>query len=186
MHLEIHRVYAPGDLFTCRRAATRNLLGIEIEIKYPQQYQIAPCLRPIIKLELMEMTLFEKPESRPMTSLVAEQYRRDSEVKRFLCVNIESTFVEKIVSMLRRTALVERNPEERDDETLVRHIYDVHLIKSNYELDLEMVYSIFDRVIYEDVARYGNKQPEFIDNPLDEMRYALSLIKNHEKYVQRF
>ncbi|CAQ84242.1 conserved hypothetical protein [Photorhabdus asymbiotica] len=29
MHLEIHRVYAPGDSFTCRRAATRNLLGIE-------------------------------------------------------------------------------------------------------------------------------------------------------------
>ncbi|ETS32044.1 nucleotidyl transferase AbiEii/AbiGii toxin family protein [Photorhabdus khanii] len=159
---------------------------IEIEIKYPQQYQIAPCLRPIIKLELMETTLFEKPDSRSIASLVAEQYRRNSEVKKFLCVNIESTFVEKIVSMLRRTALVERNPEEWEDETLVRHIYDVHLIKSNYELDLGIVYSIFNRVIYEDVARYGNKQPEFTNNPFGEMRYALSLIKNHEKYAQRF
>ncbi|CAQ84021.1 hypothetical protein PAU_01929 [Photorhabdus asymbiotica] len=34
MHLEIHWVYAPGDAFTCRRAATRNLLGIALQIMH--------------------------------------------------------------------------------------------------------------------------------------------------------
>ncbi|OCA53234.1 nucleotidyl transferase AbiEii/AbiGii toxin family protein [Photorhabdus namnaonensis] len=158
---------------------------VEIEIRYPQQYQIAPCLRPIIKLELMETTLFEKPDPRAISSLVAELYRRDTEVKEFLCVNIESTFVEKIVSMLRRTALSERNPE-KDDETLIRHIYDVHLIATNYKLDLANVFSIFIKVVSEDIAKYGRKHPEFTNNPFDEMRYALLQLKNNKKYAQRF
>ncbi|MBS9435432.1 hypothetical protein [Photorhabdus hainanensis] len=53
-------------------------------------------------------------------------------------------------------------------------------------MDLANVFSIFIKVVSEDIAKYGRKHPEFTDNPFDEMRYALLQLKNNKKYAQRF
>lgn len=42
------------------------------EIKYPQAYQIEPCLRPYIKLELIESDLLSDFVARDITSLYAK------------------------------------------------------------------------------------------------------------------
>ncbi len=95
---------------------------IELELRYPQQFSQAPCLRPIIKLELMDTIPLLEVEPRSIQSLVAELYKQPHEVKAFDCVSIHATLVEKVISMLRRTMSVKRSAERKDDATLVRHL----------------------------------------------------------------
>ena len=96
----------------------------EISVRYPQTFAQVPCLRPFIKLELMESTLLEHPESRDIYSLVTELTGKGTPVTAFPCATILSTQAEKLISMMRRTAAHLRNPEQQDDEFLV-HAVDV-------------------------------------------------------------
>nr|WP_115176728.1 nucleotidyl transferase AbiEii/AbiGii toxin family protein [Escherichia coli] len=56
------------------------------------------------------------------------QDSRGGSVTAFPCATILSTQAEKLISMMRRTAAHLRNPEQQDDEFLVRHIYDNYCI----------------------------------------------------------
>lgn len=159
---------------------------VEIEIKYPQQYHQAPCLRPFIKLELIETIELQGTEFRSISSLVAESYKTPAEVSTIKCISIDSTLVEKIISMLRRTMSVKRNPNRQDDETLVRHIYDVHCISTEHEIDFKVLRPMFDTVLEEDKARYGNQHKEFVEDPHNELRLGLKELQTNEDIRKRF
>lgn len=70
-----------------------------------------------------------------------------------LCISIDLTSVEKVLSMLRRTMSVKRDQKRKDDETQVRHIYDVHCISAEHSIDLGVLKSMFDIVLEEDSKR---------------------------------
>lgn len=57
---------------------------IEYQLRYPQQFSQAPCLRPIIKLELIETILPLQAEYRSIQSLVSQLYRQTQEVHKYL------------------------------------------------------------------------------------------------------
>ncbi|WP_343595002.1 nucleotidyl transferase AbiEii/AbiGii toxin family protein [Acinetobacter sp.] len=97
---------------------------IELLIRYPQTFNQSPCLRPFIKLELVETNLLEPFEKRNITSFVYDLTQQGCIVDSFPCVTIASTSIEKLIAILRRTAAFARNAERVDDESLVRHIYD--------------------------------------------------------------
>ncbi|WP_339692743.1 nucleotidyl transferase AbiEii/AbiGii toxin family protein [uncultured Pseudoalteromonas sp.] len=159
---------------------------VEIEIKYPQQYHQAPCLRPFIKLEFIETIELHGTELRSISSLVAQSYKRPAEVKAMLCISIDSTLVEKVLSMLRRTMSVKRNPNRKDDDTLVRHIYDVHCIFINHKVDMDVLKPMFYFVLEEDRLRFGNQHQEFVDDPCNELKLGLKELQNNEKFRERF
>lgn len=159
---------------------------VEIEIEYPQQYNQAPCLRPYIKLELIETIELQCVESRSISSLVAERYKQPAEVSAMSCISIDLTLVEKVLSMLRRTMSVKRNPERTDDETLVRHIYDVHCISAEHPIDLAVLKPMFDSVLEEDKTRYGNQHKEFVDDPRNELKLGLEELEANEEFRKRF
>lgn len=73
---------------------------VEYQLKYPQQFNQAPCLRPIIKLELIETILLLEVEYRSIQSLVAQLYHQTQEVDKFACVTVQSTLVEKVISII--------------------------------------------------------------------------------------
>jgi len=95
-----------------------------IPVRYPQEYAQVPCLRPFIKLELMETDLLEAAENRAISSLVMDLTKKGEAVRAFPCATIGSTQAEKLISMMRRTAASMRDVERAVDESLVRHIYD--------------------------------------------------------------
>ncbi|WP_259401912.1 nucleotidyl transferase AbiEii/AbiGii toxin family protein [Pseudoalteromonas sp. SG41-1] len=159
---------------------------VEIEIKYPQQYHQAPCLRPYIKLEFIETIELHGTELRSISSLVAQSYKQPAEVKAMLCISIDSTLVEKVLSMLRRTMSVKRNPNRKDDDTLVRHIYDVHCIFINHKVDMDVLKPMFYFVLEEDRLRFGNQHQEFVDDPCNELKLGLKELQNNEKFRERF
>lgn len=91
------------------------------DIRYPQAYQQAPCLRPFIKLEFTETELLSAAETRKIQSIYAQILSYEAEVEGLPCAVILETQAEKLLSMMRRTASVARNAEREDDEALVRH-----------------------------------------------------------------
>lgn len=168
------------------KSVSDNYRYVEIEIEYPQQYQQAPCLRPYIKLEFIETIEIQDIESRSISSLVAQSYKQPAEVSAMSCISIDSTLVEKVLSMLRRTMSVKRDPKRKDDETLVRHIYDVHCISAEHEIDMDVLKPMFDVVLEEDKRRYGNQHQEFVDDPKNELKLGLVELEINVEFRNRF
>lgn len=184
---EIEQAITYSERFTVETRAVRDEYRyVEFELRYPQQFSQAPCLRPIIKLELIETIPLLDVESRSIQSLVAELYQQPHEVSSFDCVSVYATLVEKIISMLRRTMSVKRNTERTDDVALVRHIYDVHCITKLSTTELNSIDGLFKAVLEEDIARFGNQNAEFVANPKQELQLGLKELEENPIFRQRF
>lgn len=158
----------------------------QFDIRYPQAHSITPCLRPFIKLELIETLLFDKIEQREVSSLTNQLIQEKAEVKAIDFNSIESTQAEKIVSMLRRTAAVTRDNRRDDDPALIRHIYDTYYIQQANLASMEKVVSLITKVISEDLIRYGSQHKEFVHNPIEELKYGLQMLEHNSIYEARF
>ncbi|MEH4989319.1 nucleotidyl transferase AbiEii/AbiGii toxin family protein [Enterobacter ludwigii] len=161
----------------------------DIPVRYPQRLAQEPCLRPFIKLELMEADLLESAEARDIHSLATELKEKPPVVLAFPSVTITSTQAEKLVAMLRRTAAVIRNVERFDDITLVRHIYDTSCIMKVGHIDIAQLTAFVERTINQDIQRYGNQYPQFCDSPVTELKLGLEELANnpvHEERYQQF
>ncbi|HAS8471615.1 TPA: nucleotidyl transferase AbiEii/AbiGii toxin family protein [Vibrio vulnificus] len=184
---EIEQAITHSERFTVETRSVRNEYRyVEFELRYPQQFSQVPCLRPIIKLELIETIPLLDVESRSIQSLVAELYQQPHEVSSFDCVSVYATLVEKIISMLRRTTSVKRNTERSDDVALVRHIYDVHCITKLTMSELNSIGGLFKAVLEEDIARFGNQHAEFVANPKQELQLGLKELEENPIFRQRF
>ena len=155
-------------------------------IRYPQAYQQAPCLRPFIKLEFTESNVLVKPEGREISSIYAEVLKQPSEISSIDCAIIIETQAEKIVSMLRRTASFARNDQRADDETLIRHIYDTYHIQQTEPSDIVELRALIAQIIEIDVQRYGNQHAEFVTSPTGELRYGLQLLSSEPIHEHRY
>lgn len=158
----------------------------DIPVRYPQRVAQAPCLRPFIRLELMEANLLEAPELRDIHSLVTALTGKTPVISAFPCATITSTQAEKLVAMLRRTAAVARNVERLDDASLVRHIYDTYCIAQTGNVDMRLLTDFFKRTIEQDIQRYGNQYPQFCVSPNDELKMGLDELERNPLYKTRY
>jgi len=158
----------------------------QFDIRYPQAHSIVPCLRPFIKLELIETLLYDEINQREISSLTNEVMQEAPEVEAMDFTSIISTQAEKLVSMLRRTASFTRDSQRDDDPALIRHIYDTYYIQQANHADIEIVVPLVAKVITEDVARYGNQHGEFVQNPIAELMYGLQILEENKLYEDRF
>jgi hypothetical protein len=81
-------------------------------------------LRPSIQIEMTYAPLRQTLVPLPVSSFVAEAYRRSPEVPQLACVSVAETAAEKLVSLARHTATDLAGVSRSPDPTLVRHIYD--------------------------------------------------------------
>lgn len=188
---EVEEAITQSKLFTIEeRTVNDEYRYVEFKFRYPQQFSQSPCLRPIIKLELMETIPLLDVEPRSIQSLVTELYKQPQEVSAFDCISIRATLVEKVISMLRRTMLVKRDKQRKDDATLVRHIYDVYCIlkveEKTESLDLEALTPLFKTVLEEDIERFGSQHAEFVANPKQELQLGLQELEENPAFRQRF
>ncbi len=158
----------------------------QFDIRYPQAHSIVPCLRPFIKLELIETLLYDEVNQRQISSLTNEAMQETPEVETMDFTSIISTQAEKLVSMLRRTASFTRDSQRDDDPALIRHIYDTYYIQQANHADIEIVVPLVAKVIVEDLERYGNQHKEFVQNPIAELMYGLKILEENKLYEERF
>jgi hypothetical protein len=131
LHHQVFDIIHSNDLFTIESKPVifDEYRYQQFDIRYPQAHSIVPCLRPFIKLELIETLLYDEINQRKISSLTNEVMQEAPEVETMDFTSIISTQAEKLVSMLRRTASFTRDDQRDDDPALIRHIYDTYYIQ---------------------------------------------------------
>jgi predicted nucleotidyltransferase component of viral defense system len=91
------------------------------------------ALRPEIQIETAVWPLRRPAMALPVSSFVAEAFNRPPEVTSIACVSITQTAAEKLVALTRRIAAEIADTGGPRDATLVRHLYDLHVIRAHYD-----------------------------------------------------
>jgi hypothetical protein len=91
------------------------------------------ALRPDTQTETAVWPLRRPAVALPGSSFIAEAFKRPPAVPRIDCVLIAQTAAEKLVALTRRTAAEIADAGGPRDATLVRHLYDLHVIRTHYD-----------------------------------------------------
>lgn len=157
----------------------------EFLITYPQTQAAVPALRPHLKLDVTESALMQNPVSTSLRSLYPEALDQAAEVGAFPSVDIQSTASEKLVALLRRTAQVDRDSSRKDDKTLVRHVYDLHLIVKS-GCDLNPIEPLLQQVMKTDAEKFGRQHEQFLTDPRAEMLHGLTCLQTNPIHKERY
>ena len=186
----VHQSIENSDLFQFDDESPKKTLDEYryncLSVRYPQVFPQAPYLRPFIKLELVETEMFQDPQPRSITSLVFDVAQLGSPVEHFPLATLASTRVEKLITVMRRTAARIRNAEREDDESLVRHIYDHFKITEASGMEVDPLIYLAQATIAKDAKRYGNQHPQMRESPIAELRSGLEEIGKNPIYEKRY
>jgi hypothetical protein len=142
------------------------------------------ALRPEIQIETAVWPLRRPAIALPVSSFVAEAFNRPPEVPSIACVSIVQTAAEKLVALTRRTAAEIANAGGRRDPTLVRHLYDLHVIRAHY--DPAEVAALAREIMPHDAEVFGNQFPAYRVNPLAETLRALEALELDPGHARRY
>ena len=154
-------------------------------ISYPSNHENIAALRPHLQLDLTQSCLLEPPITLSLSSLYSSTMRNSPEVQSMACVTVNSTASEKFVSLLRRTAAHARDSSRADDNTLIRHAYDLHLIYSSMKAP-EDLRPMVQQVLEIDQIQFGNRHPELANDANKELLYGLSILTEQPRYQERY
>lgn len=121
-------------------------------------------LRPEIQVEVTVSPLRCPSIDLPLHSFVAEAFGRPAEVKSIACVSVTQTAAEKFVALTRRIAAEIAGADGLRDSALVRHLYDLHVIRSHY--DMAEVASLAETIMQQDAITFGSQFSPYRDNPI--------------------
>jgi len=120
-------------------------------------------LRPEIQIETAVWPLRRPSVVRSVSSFVAEAFEHPPEVATIACVALVETAAEKFVALTRRAGAELADAGGPRDPTLVRHVYDLHMLRGHY--DLAEVALLAREIILADAAAYGHQFPAYRANP---------------------
>lgn len=141
-------------------------------------------LRPEIQIETTVSALRCPVTNLSVSSFMAEAFKLPAEVASISCVSVTETAAEKFVALTRRTAVEIADAKGFRDPTLVRHIYDLHIIRAHY--DVSEVAALAKTIMTQDAEEFGNQFPAYRDNPVAETKLAIAALENEPVYLQRY
>jgi predicted nucleotidyltransferase component of viral defense system len=141
-------------------------------------------LRPTIQIELTYATLRRPRVMLPVSSFVSEAFGRPPDVTAVPCVSLVETAAEKLVSLTRRTAMDLAGLSRDADPAIVRHIYDLHMMRGL--IDLGEVAELARDIAAADAAEFGNQYPAYAANIAGETRKALDALRTDPLYRARY
>ncbi len=142
-------------------------------------------LRPTIQIEMTYTELLRlAPVTLPVSSFVAEAFGRAPELPAIDCVSVTETAAEKLVGLTRRIAMELAGVSRAPDPTLVRHIYDLHIIRNAINGDI--VARLARQIAITDAAEFKNQYPAYEADISGETRKALAVIENEPVYRDRY
>jgi Nucleotidyl transferase AbiEii toxin, Type IV TA system len=141
-------------------------------------------LRPTIQIETTYAPMRQAPVMLPVSSFVAEAFGRPPEVARIACVSVTETAAEKLVALTRRIAMELAGLSRDPDPTLVRHIYDLHLMQAH--IDPGQVATLARDIAAADAKEFRNQYPAYAADIASETRKALAALRSDPIYCQRY
>jgi hypothetical protein len=141
-------------------------------------------LRPEIQIETAVWPLRLPPVERPVISFVAEAFNRPPEVPAICCVALTETVAEKFVALTRRAGAEIAEAGGPRDSTLVRHIYDLHVIRAHYVA--AEVAALARTIMLADAKAYGHQFPAYRDDPVAETVRAVEGLRKDPDFADRY
>ena len=132
----------------------------------------AGTLRPEIQIEMAVWPLRRPAIELPVISFVAEAFNRPPEGAAIPCVALVETAAEKFVALTRRAGAELAAAGGPRDPTLVRHVYDLHMIRAQY--DVTEAALLAREIMVSDAAAYGHQFPAYRANPVAETLRAVA------------
>jgi hypothetical protein len=142
------------------------------------------ALRPEIHIETSVWAARQPPVERPVISFIAEAFGRPPEVATIACAPIDETAAEKFVALTRRAGAELAGLQRERDPTLVRHLYDLHMIREHY--DAGDVAGLARDIMQSDAATYGDHFPAYRDDPLGETLRAVAGIAADADFARNY
>jgi Nucleotidyl transferase AbiEii toxin, Type IV TA system/Transcriptional regulatory protein, C terminal len=134
-------------------------------------------VEPVTELRLPHVML-------PVSSFVAEALNRAPEVPEVACVSVTETAAEKLVSLTRRTAMDLAGLSRDFDPALVRHVYDLHVLRDH--VDRGTVIELAREIAQTDADEYRNQYPAYHADISGKTRKALDALRTDPVHQRRF
>ena len=141
-------------------------------------------LRPDVQIETSVWPLWREAVEKPVISFIAEAYGQGPEVPKIACSSILETAAEKLVGLTWRAGSELAGMRDVRDPTLVRHIYDLHVIREHY--DAADVAALAYDVMTADAVTRGDKFPAWQNDPLGETLRAIEDIPKDKVFVDGY
>jgi len=141
-------------------------------------------LRPEIQIEMAAWPLRLPAIERPVISFLAEAFKLPPEVPAISCVSLVETVAEKFVALTRRAGAESAGAGGPRDPTLVRHVYDLHVIRTHY--DSGEVVALARTIMLADAEAYGHQFPAYRENPIAETLRAAAGMANDPEFANRY
>lgn len=158
----------------------------QVNLKYPNSFSINSSLRSGIKIEFTFADIHLSIDELQVKTIIEDTF---DTIKLFTppinkCVSIDETAIEKWVGLTRRTVAIERGYED-DDDTLIRHVYDLNAIILANKLNSNFV-ELMKTVISSDIKQFKNQHSEYAADPSSEIKQSLELLKNKPIWKERY
>ena len=141
-------------------------------------------MRPEIQIELAAWPLRQNPVEKAVSSFIADAFKKPPEVQKINCVSIVETAAEKFVALTRRAGTEQSSSDNCRDPTIVRHIYDLHVISEHYN-PTELIALARD-IMQADAKAYGHLFPAYRENPVAETLRAIEELESDTYYAQTY
>ena len=157
-----------------------------VEMDYPSVFPVSTRLRPHILLEFTLSNVRLAVENLSVNTLIEQTLENITLFKSSSthCVSISETAIEKWVGLTRRIAAIERG-YHADDETLIRHVYDLNSINKANRITADF-FSIANAIVSNDAKQFKNQHPEYSIDPSAEIKLSLSLLKQKPLWEERY
>ena len=141
-------------------------------------------LRPEIQVETAVWPLRRAAVDRPVISFLAEAFKNPPEVAAIPCVALVETAAEKFVALTRRVGAELAGAGGPRDQTLVRHVYDLHMIHAHY--DLAELALLAREIMLADADAYGHQFPAYRESPVAETVRAVNSLAADSEFARRY
>lgn len=152
-------------------------------LPYAQGTTSVASLRAGVKVEISSWPLLRASVQCAVSSFVADASGAAAEVISIPCVDVTETAADKFVALTRRIA-EEHYKQVPHDRSLLRHVYDLHCIRSRVALD-EMR-PLIAEIMESDRRSRSRGFPAYADNPQAVSRDAIEALAKESAYAEAF
>lgn len=157
-----------------------------VKLDYPSPFPPSTRLRPDILLEFTLADIRLSTETFPVKTLIEDTLETIAifEPPITTCISVGETAIEKWVGLTRRVIAIERQ-RDPDDETLIRHVYDLSIIKQAGRINNKF-FNLAKEIVYNDAKQFKNQHPEYSVDPCAEILQSLELLKTKSLWKTRY
>ncbi len=142
------------------------------------------ALRPEIQIETAVWPLRRPSVEKSVISFWAEAFKHLPEVPSIPCVALIETVAEKFVALTRRAGAELAAAGGPRDKTLVRHVYDLHAVRSHY--NPAAMIALAREIMIADVEAYGHQFPAYRHDPIAETLRAVSGLATDDRFARSY